>query len=221
MFDVVLIELILKSQDMKIFMKPQKIVFIFGLVAILASCGGGGGSSNVTVPLIGHVVDSPVEGLSYTCGGLSGATGSDGSFSYDAGSACTFKIGNVTIGAFNSAPTDGIVTPHDLAGVSRSEIMNGGAVAIAQFLQSLDDGTSSGKIKIPQSVANALSAVPVQKIINSNAISQSELASLVSTATGNTKTLVSASTAAAAMNSYIRTTFPNLDPSKGGIPPNL
>lgn len=191
---------------------------LIGLFALLSSCGGGGGGS-ATVPVIGYVVDAPVEGLSYTCGGLSGTTGSDGSFSHDAGSACTFKIGNVTIGNFNAAPVDGIVTPHDLAGVSRNDPLNSSAVAIAQFLQSLDDGTGSGKIKIPASVVTALSAVPAQKIVDATPLSQNQLSTLVSTATGNTKTLVAASTAAANMNTYIQTTYPNLDTSKGAVAP--
>lgn len=185
------------------------------IVLFLASCGGGGGGSAVP-PVVGYVVDSPVEGLSYTCGALTGTTGSDGSFLHDAGAACTFKIGNVTIGAFNSAPTDGVITPHDLAGVSRGDSLNTSAVAIAQFLQSLDDGSGSGKIKIPSSVVSALSSVPAQKIVDgTTTLTQSALTNLVSTATGNSKTLVSAATAGAAMNSYIQTKYPDLDVNKG------
>ena len=184
-------------------------------LSVLISCGGGGGGSAVP-PVTGYVVDSPVEGLSYTCGALTGTTGSDGSFLHDTGAACTFKIGNVTIGAFNSAPTDGVITPHDLAGVSRGDSLNASAVAIAQFLQSLDDGTGSGKIKIPSSVVTALSNVPAQKIVDgTTTLSQTTLTNLVSTATNNTKTLVSAATAGAAMNTYIQTTYPTLDVNKG------
>lgn len=196
-----------------------KFLAIF-LTALVASCGGGGGGGGSTsTPLIGYVIDAPVEGLSYSCGGLSGTTGSDGSFLHDSGSACTFKIGNVTIGNFNAAPSDGIVTPHDLAGVSRSDPLNSSAVAIAQFLQSLDDGSGSGKIKIPVPVVTALSAVPAQKIVDTTPLSQNQLSALVSTATNNTKTLVSAATAAAAMNTYIQTTYPNLDTNKGAVAP--
>jgi 6-phosphogluconolactonase (cycloisomerase 2 family) len=191
-----------------------KFLSIF-LTALVASCGGGGGGS-ATVPLIGYVVDAPVEGLSYTCGALTGTTGSDGSFLHDAGSACTFKIGNITIGSFNAAPSDGIVTPHDLAGVSRGDSLNSSAVAIAQFLQSLDDGSGSGKIKIADSVVTALSTVPAQKIVDgTTTLSQSTLTNLVSKATNNTKSLVSAATAGAAMNTFIQTTYPALDVNKG------
>ncbi len=191
-----------------------KFLAIF-LTALVASCGGGGGGSAVP-PTLGYVVDAPVQGLAYTCGALTGTTGSDGSFLHDAGSACTFKIGNITIGSFNAAPGDGIVTPHDLAGVSRGDSLNTSAVAIAQFLQSLDDGSGSGKIKIPDSVVTALSTVPAQKIVDgATTLSQSTLTNLVSTATNNTKSLVSAATAGAAMNTYIQTTYPALDVNKG------
>jgi hypothetical protein len=170
-------------------------------------------------PLKGYVIDAPVEGLSYTCRAITGTTGADGSFLHDAGAACTFKIGNITVGEFNSAPTDGLVTPHDLAGVSRGDSLNPAAVAIAQFLQSLDDGTDSGKIKIPTSVVSALSNVPEQKIANGSVtLTESTLSNLVSTATGNTKSLVSRATAGATMNSYIRSAHPTLDESKGSAP---
>jgi hypothetical protein len=198
-------------------MKSLIQAIVMGSVALLSSCGGGSGSGVSAVPPVtGYVIDSPVEGLSYTCGALTGTTGSDGSFLHDSGAACTFKIGNVTVGTFNSAPTDGVVTPHDLAGVSRGDSLNTSAVAIAQFLQSLDDGSGSGKIKIPSSVVTALSSVPAQKIVDgTTTLTQSTLTNLVSTATGNTKTLVSAATAGAAMNSYIQTKYPDLDVKKG------
>jgi 6-phosphogluconolactonase len=205
-----------KLINMKKTTKLPSISLMF-IVGLLAACGGGGGSTSISIaPSIGYVVDSPVEGLAYTCGALTGTTGSDGSFLHDSGAACTFKIGNVTIGSFNSAPTDGVVTPHDLAGVSRGDSLNASAVAIAQFLQSLDDGSASGKIKIPNSVVTALSSVPAQRIVDgTTTLTQNTLSNLVSTATANNKTLVSAATAGAAMNTYIQTTYPNLDVSKG------
>jgi hypothetical protein len=44
------------------------------LTSFVISCGGGGGGGGgaVSTPLIGYVVDAPVEGLSYSCGGLAG-----------------------------------------------------------------------------------------------------------------------------------------------------
>jgi trimeric autotransporter adhesin len=183
---------------------------------LLVSCGGGGGGGSAIPPLVGYVVDAPVEGLSYVCGALAGKTGADGSFLHDSGAACTFKIGNITIGAFNSAPIDGVVTPHDLAGVSRGDSLNSSAVAIAQFLQSLNTGSSNTKITISDSVFETLSTVPAQKIVDgTSTLSQATLSNLVSTATGNLRQLIPATTAGAVMNTYIQTTYPGLDVSKG------
>jgi len=165
---------------------------IVGVALVVVGCGGGGGggSSNLgpaTVPSIGYVIDSPVSGIAYTCGALTGLTGSDGSFQYDKGTACAFTIGKVTIGSVSAIPSDGIVTPHDLAGVSRSDALNVNAVAIAQFLQSLDDRTQSTSISIPPSVIAALSNVAPTSILSSAmtpAQIQTQLSTLVSTATG-------------------------------------
>ncbi len=201
-------------------MNQVKFKFLsFFLTALVASCGGGGGGGSSAKPTsVSYVVDAPVEGLSYSCGALTGITGSDGSFLHDVGAACTFKIGNIIVGEFNSAPTDGVVTPHDLASVSRADSLNSSAVAIAQFLQSLDDGTGTGGIKIPTSAAIALSNSPSQKIGDqTTTISQNSLSNLVATATNNAKTLVSAVTAGARMNAYIQTTYPTLDVSKGVV----
>ena len=192
-------------------------ISILCVASVLLACSGGAGSS-ATAPSVGYVVDAPVQGLAYQCGALSGVTGSDGSFLYDANTACTFKIGNVTLGALNSAPSDGIVTPFDLAGVSRSDNSNPNAVAIAQFIQTI--GTSSGgAIQIPAEVVNALGTITNVNIINNGtALSSPALISLVKTATNNAVTaLVPASTAATAMNSAITAQFPNLDPCKGAV----
>lgn len=193
---------------------------IFSLIAAtLSACSGGSGSSSqATAPNVGYVVDAPVAGVTYQCGALNGVTGSDGSFLYDSNTACTFKIGNVTLGALNSAPSDGIVTPFDLAGVSRSDSSNPNAVAIAQFIQTI--GTASGgAIQIPIAVANALGTVTNVNIINNGAaLSSSTLITLVKAATNNAvSSLVPASTAAAAMNASIAMQLPNLDPCKGAV----
>ena len=180
---------------------------------LLIDCGGGGGgSASSTAPSIGYFVDAPVNGVTYNCGALSGTTGTNGSFSYDAGTSCTFSLGNVTIGSLSSVPSDGNVTPFDVAGVSRSNATAPGAIAVAQFLQSLDSGSNSGVITIPQSVTAALSAVPATTIVTSSGIpaSTATLQSLV-TAASPTASLVSSAIAAATMNAYIQTANININ----------
>ena len=186
------------------------------LAALLACLGLGAcaGDDVTTGPSIGYVIDAPVGGISYTCGALTGATASDGSFHYDAGTACTFTVG--------AMPSDGIVTPHDLAGVSRSDALNANAVAIAQFLQSLDDGTQSGSINIPAAVVAALATTTPTSLLSSTltpAQIQSQLSTLVSIATKGAKTLISPELAAANLNTYLQAAYPNLNPSAGVVPP--
>ena len=202
--------------------RPLRACLPAGLFsAVLVACGGGGGAgdnslSPTATRLTGYVVDAPVHGIGYACGLLTGTTGTDGSFQYDSGATCTFRIGNVTIGAIPTVPSDGVVTPHDLAGVSRADTLNTNAVAIAQFLQSLDDGTRSGNITIPAAVATALAGVAPTIVSAGNvALSQSQLSTLVSTATNNGKSLVPASVAGANLRTFLQTAYPNLDPNLG------
>jgi len=110
------------------------------------------------------------------------------------------------------------VTPHDLAGVSRADTLNSNAVAIAQLLQSLDDASNSSNITIPTSAATALYGVAATSVVSNNtALSQSQLSSLVSTATGNVKTLKTVAISGSNMTAYIRTAYPNLDRKLGVV----
>lgn len=183
----------------------------------LGACGHGGGDGG-NGPSIGYLIDAPVGGVTYACGVLTGTTGSNGSFHFDPGTACAFTIGKVTVGSVGAMPSDGIVTPHDLAGVSRSDALNTNAVAIAQFLQSLDDGTQSTSINIPASVVAALSKVAPTSILSKTSTPaeiQSQVSTLVSTATNGTKALVAPGVAAANLNTYLQASFPNLSSTAG------
>ena len=196
------------------------LISVFGL--LITACGGGT-SSPATVPSVGYVVDSPVGGLSFVCGALTGTTGTDGSFHYDSGTACSFTLGKVTIGSVGAVPSDGIVTPYDLAGVSRSDALNANAVAIAQFLQSVDDRSASTYINIPATVATALGSTTPTSIVSSTLTApqiQTQLATLVTTATSGSRTLMLPSVAAANLNTFLQSAYPNLNPSVGAVPPS-
>ena len=174
---------------------------------MLASCGGGGGGGGDLSQMVGQFIDDPVGGLTYSCISagstqtITGTTDADGHFNYITGQTCTFKVGNVTLGTLNSVPSDGKVTPQDVAGVSRSATASPSALAIAQFLQSLNDGTTSGKIAIPAATATALSSVTAITLAsNAGTVSQSDLQTVVAAAG---KTLVSAATAKSALDTQI------------------
>lgn len=172
------------------------------LAIVLTACGGG--SQNQ----IGQFVDDPVEGLTYQCvdstnlaSAFRGKTNAFGQFNYAAGQTCTFKVGNVTVGTLDKIPSDGVVTPQDVVGVSRSVANAPTATVIAQFLQSLNDGTGTGKIVIPESINNSLSNVPAVNLVsNAGPVSQATLTGLV-TSTG--KTLVSALQASTALDTQL------------------
>ena len=171
---------------------------------ILSGCGGGGGGSATQV---GQFIDDPVGGLTYSCASagstqaLTGTTDSDGHFNYIPGQTCTFKVGNVTLGSLSGIPADGKVTPQDVAGVSRAATAAPSALAIAQFLQSLNDGTTNGKIVIPAATTTALSNVAAVTLVSSTgAISQADLQTVVASAG---KTLVSATAAQSALDTQI------------------
>ncbi|MDD5717274.1 MAG: Ig-like domain-containing protein [Sulfuricurvum sp.] len=124
---------------------------------VAAAAGGGGGGSSSSTPAVSGtnsavLVDSVLIGVSYTTSsGLSGVTGSDGSFSYRTGDTVTFTVGKAILGTFAPASTASVVTIGDLAGGDATKTAN-----IAKFLQSLDSDTNSATITISSTVANQI-----------------------------------------------------------------
>jgi hypothetical protein len=149
------------------FMK-RNLFSVLTLSLAIAGCGSDGGSN----PLQGRFIDDPVKGLTYTCtgGGKSdnaGKTTATGGFTYFDGQTCTFKIGNVTLGAAVKPGTDSVITPQDVAGVSRAATDAPSALAIAQFLQSFSDGSANGSLVIPDEVHTQLANVAAVALVSS------------------------------------------------------
>lgn len=173
------------------------------IALMLQACSGGGGGQ---VQLIGQFVDDPVEGLTYQCTGgggatTSGLTNAQGQFNYQTGQACTFSVGKVVVGSLSNIPADGLVTPQDVAGVARTATSSPAVTAIAQFLQSLSEPGSSGKIKISANTTTALSNIPEVKLLDTaGPIAQDTLRSLI-TSVG--KTMVTPAQAAANLDTGI------------------
>ena len=196
-----------KSTFSKIASSLMKLVGYFLMLGLI-SCGGGGGGSDSTSAssssdvLVGKFVDAPTAGVSYTCGTQSGKTDSNGNFNYQSGQSCTFSIGNVTIGAMDSVPTDKVVTPYDLVGVSRNSKIDPHAIGIAQFLQSIDDGSSSGSLNINASTQTKLSSVTTQNLSNDRSkVKTTSLTQLITD--GGATSLVDRTTASQTMESYL------------------
>lgn len=175
----------------------RNLIAILTLSLVIAGCGSDGGSN----PLEGRFIDDPVKGLTYTCtgGGKSdntGKTSATGGFNYFDGQTCTFKIGNVTLGAAIKVGSDSVITPQDVAGVSRSATDAPSALAIAQFLQSFNDGSANGALVIPDDIHTQLASVTAVTLVSSSGtVSQDQLTTLVTKVPG--KTLVSTATAKA------------------------
>lgn len=197
-------------------MKALKYLAFIASLALTA-CGGGGPSI-----LTAQFVDDPVAGLTYTCTGgtpaqtTTGVTDANGEFNYQAGQSCVFKVGNVTLGSVSSIPADGKVTPQDVAGVSRGATDSPSALAVAQFLQSLHDGSASGKIVITDATRTAFASAPAVTLASAGGtVSQSELQALVQTAGKN---LISPTVAKAALENQI--TLGVIDKAKGAVGAN-
>jgi len=132
-----------------------------GLSAIVASfiiaCGGGGGSSNtdtstsngtaeestdngsaVATLTKGYLLDSAIEGASYSCGDIKGLTTSTGEFSC-AVAPVTFSIGSLVLGTIDAFTSDNKVYPQDIVGVDRKNLTDPKVVKMIRLLQSLDD----------------------------------------------------------------------------------
>jgi hypothetical protein len=97
----------------------------------------------------GSFADTPVQGLGYASGELTGVTDSQGGFRYERGKQVQFAIGDIVLGEPVSG--EATITPVDLApsGTANSTA----AVNIARLLQSLDSDPADDSITIPAEVA--------------------------------------------------------------------
>lgn len=163
--------------------KAIRLVLLPAAAAVLVACGGGSANNQ----RVGQFVDDPVEGLTYQCAAPNSTstptpnvTNAMGQFNYSDGQVCTFKVGNVVLGAPVAVPSDGLVTPQDVAGVVRTATSAPSVTAIAQFLQSLSEPGVSGKLKISSATSATLSGgTEVQLVGNAGPLNQERLRLLV------------------------------------------
>jgi hypothetical protein len=91
-------------------------------------------------PMIGkgYYVDSAVEGVNYECGTRNGTTDANGTFNFERGRDCEFKLGEVKL-----RKVDGNLLEDNITILEDNE-------TVAQLLQTLDaDGNASNGIQIP------------------------------------------------------------------------
>ena len=210
----------------------------FLTVATLAGCGGGGGGSVVSTSSSGtssgsgtgtptasaqtaYLVDAPVQGASYkTSSGLTGITGSDGSFQYASGDTVSFSVLGLPLGNSTQVPSNGVVTPATITGeVAAATAITPTnapkATAIAQFLQTLSQisanaSGSGGSGALVMPTAGTATAAGIQSALSSLHTTDmptivSDLQAALNSAMGSSGvTVVPASTAIAKMNASIQ-----------------
>ncbi len=124
---------------------------------VVSGCGSGGSGGSAPAPAVvsGQILDSLVQGLDFRSASSSGLTDASGTFSYSAGEAVSFSIGDLALGSLPGKPIatlldlvpgarieEFLYNPDwdgttDSAGVSR-RIKNQRVKNIARFLQSID-----------------------------------------------------------------------------------
>ncbi len=104
---------------------------------------------------IGYYVDSAVEGVQYECGDQSGVTDSNGTFTFEEGERCVFKLEGIVLRQVNAVD------------LKNKMILLEDNIDNARLLQSLDnDGDADNGIEISQEIldgliASDLTAVPI------------------------------------------------------------
>lgn len=125
--------------------------------AFLLACGGGsgggggngddndddsgdsGGSTDTSADASGYLLDSPVAGIGYESGELSGVTNSTGQFRHEPGEPVTFNYAGLTLGPVTLQESGEVVTPIELLETAREDYADDAAtVNLLRLLQSLD-----------------------------------------------------------------------------------
>ncbi|MEO5347547.1 MAG: tandem-95 repeat protein, partial [Magnetococcus sp. YQC-9] len=117
------------------------------------------GSDTVLPPTLpnktGVFLDSPVGGVIYTAGNVTGITTSSGGYSYKPGDIVVFRIGDIVLG---SSQGQNYITPVDLAPAKNSNTI----VNILRLLQTLDsDGNPDNGILISEQAQEAAKGLKV------------------------------------------------------------
>ena len=146
-------------------------------IAVLSACGGGGGGSS-DITSSGTFINSPTKGIKYTASpsGLSGTTDADGTYSFKSGDTVTFSLdlgaSTVTLGSTSS--------PSATTSVLSLTVPNGGdPLAIAQVLETLDKGTTDGKMDV-SSISLSAGAVltAITNALKTSSVSAADIATI-------------------------------------------
>ncbi len=137
----------------------KSFIALTAATGLLIGLNGCGGDSNNSTPkessktFPGHYMDAYVKGVEYDCGTKSGTTDEEGTFYFESGQDCTFKLGKLTLR----------YTPWDA--LSESSTVFEDNVKVAQLLQSLDsDGDASNGIEVPAYTLAEFNSIDPQNV---------------------------------------------------------
>jgi len=140
-----------------------KFVLFLSSIASIFIIGCGSSDSTTEQPALsnieGQLIDGYIQNVDYSCNdGSFSVTGIDGKFQ------CTslpvsFSLGGLKLGEISAMPFDNHIFPQDLLHVARNDINNTNVLALAIFLQSLDqDANVSNGIYMSDEIKSAFSS---------------------------------------------------------------
>ncbi len=122
----------------------KKLIYILLYASLLLGLSACGTDSIDNNRRTGYFIDSPVKGINYDCGDISGVTDAQGSFSCEK-PPITFKLGEMKIGILKSFTKDNKMYPQDLLGLRRENFSDKELIKLIRLLQSLDDDEDISK----------------------------------------------------------------------------
>ncbi len=178
----------------------------FFLTALLLGCGSSSTSTTTSTSLTptgtsnvnGIFADAAVMGLPYSCGGVTGTTGTGGSFACPTGSTATFSVGGIKV---CSAPVQAMMTPVSCAQATdpSANTSTPSVLALSRFLLSISTTpASSGTLTITSAEVQAATNLSLDFTTATDAVLQT----IVNTINPGA-TLVSAATAQAQLNTTV------------------
>lgn len=134
----------------------QNILIALLITLLFTACGSDDkddSPSTIIETITGQFIDSPVEGLSYTCSSSqTGVTNSNGEYTCNVGDTVSFSLGNILLGEVEVAD---VITPFTLFSSNEEAAIN-----FAQLIQTLDsDGNPTNGIKINEEILATLNTV--------------------------------------------------------------
>lgn len=179
--------------------------------AVFFSSGGGSDDRDkddeVIVVASGTFGETPVAGIDYVSGSVSGVTGSDGGFEYEPGQPVEFSIGDIALG--RAVAGKALITTAEL--VADGTVDSPAATNIERLLQSLDAApgdaaitvAASARAKAVKSDAAVATAIEYLDFSDNDAFANaaSQLVTVLTADYGFTGVLVDAETARRGMES--------------------